>query len=111
VILAGSGLLIREPEPASSLFLFSMEEALKIILWQDGSENWAFRPPPLVVKEEGTVLQFHDQPKMYDLEIGDSIHYKTGLGTVEFRVSEIVPAGLPDYPPELNLVTARKKES
>ena len=82
----------------------------KIVGWSE-IDGLVFRPPPHVVKEEGEVLEFHDMPQMYGLETGDLIQYKTGLGIVTFRVAEVRPADLKDYPPELNLVTARKKES
>lgn len=82
---------------------------VKLIGWSDvGAE--ARRPPPLSVKEEGSVLQFHDYPYMYGLEVGDQIHYQTGLGVVVFTVAEVQPADLPLYPPEMNLVTAKKLE-
>lgn len=83
---------------------------MRLNMWSDIAGP-AFRPPPLVVKEEGTVLEFHDYPKMYNMEVGDLINYQTGLGTVQFRVESVVPANLPDYPPDLNLVTARKKDA
>lgn len=84
---------------------------MKLILWEDKSESWAFRPPPLIVKEEGSVLEFHDYTRGLGLEIGDRIHYHTSVGTTQFEVTEVHPANLPNYPPDLNLVTARKKET
>jgi hypothetical protein len=82
---------------------------MRIFGWSDLGEPM-FRPPPLVVKEEGTVLEFHDHPMVYGMEVGDSIHYRTGLSVVIFRVTEVRPAELKNYSPELKLVTARKKE-
>lgn len=81
---------------------------MRIHSWSDIASP-ALRPPPLLVKEEGSVLEFHDYPRMYDMQVGDIILYQAGLSTVKFRVAEVRPAGLIDYPPEMNLVTAKKE--
>lgn len=83
---------------------------MRIHRWSDVAGP-AFRPPPLLVKEEGSVLELHDHPRMYDMQVGDIIRYQTSLGTAEFRVDEVRPAELMDYPLNLNLVTAKKTES
>ncbi len=76
--------------------------------WSD-IDGPAFKPPPLVVKEEGAVLEFHDHPQMYNFEVGDQIHYHTRLGTTPFFITEVVPADLKDYPKEMRKVTAKKR--
>lgn len=82
---------------------------MRIHGWSD-VEGLPFRPPPHVMKEEGSVLEFHDYPQMYDMQVGDIILYKTGLATVEFQIAEVRPADLADYPTEMTLVTAKKKD-
>lgn len=81
---------------------------MRITLWSE-IQGAAFKPPPVVMKEEGKILEFHDYPYAYDMQVGDEIRYQTSLGTASFVVTEVRPAELPEYPPELNLVTATRK--
>ena len=74
----------------------------KIFLWEDVSV------PPLVVKENGNVILFHDYPELWNFHVNDQIHYKTRMGVSIFQVEKVEPARELNYPERMRKVTARK---
>lgn len=69
-------------------------------------DGWDYIPHQL---QENGDLTFYDYPELYNMEVGDRIHYSTGLGVGHFDVVAVVPANLKDYPERMTYVVARPK--
>lgn len=74
----------------------------KLFLWEDTSA------PPLIVREDGDVIVFHDYPELWNFQVNDQIQYKTRIAVMYFRIEKVEPANELNYPPSMRKVTARK---
>jgi hypothetical protein len=74
--------------------------------WTDRRRS-PFQAPSHWIDEDGD-LCFHDYPALYAMKIGDYIQYNTALDIGVFEVYYVGPADIPNFPPEMRLVKARR---
>jgi hypothetical protein len=71
---------------------------------------WTENVAPVLTEYENCIL-FYDYPGMWNFQPGDEIKLWKDGNDLNYIVTDVQPANLEDYAPELNIVTAEEKQS